>query len=124
MIGRPTKRKLSYNDMARKLEHTVLSANEMLDRCVSIITMERLHAEIHKEVNRQAAAGEITKHELMQWRLKWNAYEQERNVEPEQLAHELGLAHLQQSYVDIFNETSQQVGDLMTAFYLMLEQTK
>jgi len=124
MIRRPTKRKLSHNDMARKLEHTVLSANEMLDRCVSIITIERLHAEIHKEVNRQAASGEITKHELMQWRLKWNAYEQDRNIEPAQLAHELSLEHLQKNYVDIFNKTSQQVGDLMTAFYITLEQSK
>lgn len=117
-IGRA---KVSKRDLERKAKATLLMVNQVMDKLVDQLAMERLHAEIHKEVNRQAAMGEITRHELFQWRLKWDGYHHDTVSDPEKMADDLGLASLKDAYRDIYNFTSREVGDMMTALYLALE---
>lgn len=114
-------KKPSKNDLERRVKSTITTTNKVMDDMVHLLTLERIHAEIHKEVNRQVAMGEITKHELMQWRLKWNSYEADYATPPEELAAALGLPSLQETYVQIYTETSKQIADIMTAYYLEME---
>jgi hypothetical protein len=122
MIGRKsTPRKLSYKDLERKAKGYLKATNDVMDRMVDKLAMERLHAEIHIEVNRMVAEGEMTKHQLFQWRLKWEDVRKNQNVPADQLAEYLGLTNLRSNYLGIYHATSQEVGDELTAFYLGLE---
>ena len=122
MIGRkPTPKKTSYKDLERKAKGNLKATNDVMDRMVDKLAMERLHAEIHIEVNRMVAEGEMTKHQLFQWRLKWEDVRKNQNVPADQLAEYLGLTNLRSNYLGIYHATSQEVGDELTAFYLGLE---
>ena len=122
MIGRkPTPRKLSYKDLERKAKGYLKATNDVMDRMVDKLTMERLHAEIHIEVNRMVANGEMSKHELFQWRLRWDSQERENNVPANELAEYLGLPNLRNNYLAIYEFTSKEVANELTAFYLSLE---
>ncbi len=122
MISRkPTPKKPSYKDLERKAKGYLKATNDVMDRMVDKLTMERLHAEIHMEVNRLVAEGEMSKHELFQWRLKWEDVRKNQNIPPEKLAEYLGLPNLRSNYLGIYHATSQEVGDELTAFYLGLE---
>lgn len=122
MIGRkPAPKKLSYKDLERKAKGYLNATNAVMDRMVDKLAMERLHAEIHIEVNRMVAAGEMSKHELFQWRLKWEDVRKNQNIPADQLAEYLGLTNLRSNYLGIYHATSQEVGDELTAFYLGLE---
>ena len=121
MIGiKPTPKKLSYKDLERKAKGYLKATNEVMDRMVDKLAMERLHAEIHMEVNRLVAEGEMSKHELFQWRLKWEDVRKNQNIPPEKLAEYLQLPNLRSNYLGIYHATSQEVGDELTAFYLGL----
>lgn len=122
MIARkPAPKKLSYKDLERKAKGYLAATNEVMDRMVDKLAMERLHAEIHMEVNRLVAEGEMSKHELFQWRLKWEDVRKNQNIPPEKLAEYLQLPNLRSNYLGIYHATSQEVGDELTAFYLGLE---
>ena len=122
MISRkPTPRKPSYKDLERKAKGYLNATNEVMDRMVDKLAMERLHADIHKEVNRMVSAGEMTKHELFQWRLRWDSQERENNVPTNELAEYLGLPNLRNNYLAIYEFTSKEVANDLTAFYLSLE---
>ena len=122
MISRkPTPRKPSYKDLERKAKGYLNATNAVMDRMVDKLTMERLHADIHKEVNRMVSAGEMTKHELFQWRLRWDSQERENNVPANELAEYLGLPNLRNNYLAIYEFTSKEVANELTAFYLSLE---
>jgi hypothetical protein len=122
MISRkPTPRKPSYKDLERKAKGYLKATNDVMDRMVDKLAMERLHAEIHMEVNRLVAEGEMSKHELFQWRLKWEDVRKNQNIPPEKLAEYLQLPNLRSNYLGIYHATSQEVGDELTAFYLGLE---
>ena len=122
MIGRkPTPRKLSYKDLERKAKGYLKATNDVMDRMVDKLAMERLHAEIHMEVNRLVAEGEMSKHELFQWRLKWEDVRKNQNIPPEKLAEYLQLPNLRSNYLGIYHATSQEVANELTAFYLSLE---
>jgi hypothetical protein len=121
MAFKPTPKKLSYKDLERKAKSYLNATNAVMDRMVDKLAMERLHAEIHMEVNRLVAEGEMSKHELFQWRLKWEDVRKNQNVPPEKLAEYLQLPNLRSNYLGIYHATSQEVGDELTAFYLGLE---
>lgn len=121
MIGRKaTPKKLSYKDLERKSRGYLKATNDVMDRMVDKLAMERLHAEIHIEVNRMVANGEMSKHQLFQWRLKWEDARKNQNIPADQLAEYLGLTNLRSNYLGIYHATSQEVGDELTAFYLGL----
>lgn len=122
MIGRKaTPKKLSYKDLERKAKGYLNATNAVMDRMVDKLAMERLHAEIHIEVNRMVANGEMSKHQLFQWRLKWEDARKNQNIPADQLAEYLGLTNLRSNYLGIYHATSQEVCDELTAFYLGLE---
>lgn len=114
-------KKPSYRDLERKAKVYLNATNAVMDRMVDKLSMERLHADIHKEVNRMVSAGEMTKHELFQWRLRWDSQERENNVPANELADYLGLPNLRNNYLAIYEFTSKEVANELTAFYLSLE---
>ena len=114
-------KKPSYRDLERKAKVYLNATNAVMDRMVDKLSMERLHADIHKEVNRMVSAGEMTKHELFQWRLRWDSQERENNVPANELAEYLGLPNLRNNYLAIYEFTSKEVANELTAFYLSLE---
>jgi hypothetical protein len=80
-----------------------------------------LAVEILESVNKQAAEGLITKFELQQWRLKWNAYKGDTETPTEVMFDDLGIPNIAEVYQDVYSVQEKLVSDVLLGYFLALE---
>jgi hypothetical protein len=80
-----------------------------------------------ESVNEQAANGQITKHELFQWRLDWNALKKDDTTEPtleqtQEAFERIGVNNVSIVYQDIYEAQEKAVSELLLGYVLALEK--
>jgi hypothetical protein len=128
--------KLSYRDLEREIKR--LNNKMALIKAASIKTAENLTDKMAKKelavlmlesVNEQAATGLITKHELFQWRLDWNALKKDDTTEPtleqtQEAFARIGVNDVASTYQDIYEAQEKIVSELLLGYVLALENIK
>lgn len=86
-----------------------------------MMAKKELAVEILESVNKQAAEGLITKFELQQWRLKWNAYKGDTETPTEVMFDDLGIPDVQEVYQEVYSVQEKLVSDVLLGYFLALE---
>ena len=126
--------KPSYRDL--EWENKRLTEKMRLIQAASIKACEQLTGDMAKKelavlmlesVNEQAANSHITKNELFQWRLRWNALKgdntQDPTLEQTQAAFaEIGVNNVAKTYQDIYEVQEKIVSEILLGYVLALEK--
>jgi len=126
--------KPSYRDLER--ENKRLNEKMRLIQAASIKVSENLTGMMAKKelavlmlesVNEQAANGQITKHQLFQWRLDWNALKKDDTTEPtleqtQEAFARIGVNDVASVYQDIYEAQEKIVSELLLGYVLALEK--
>lgn len=119
-------KKKRYNDLIRankKLTKAIkdLQTASFLHDVTAMMAKKELAVEILESVNKQAAEGLITKFELQQWRLKWNAYKGDTETPTEVMFDDLGIPDVQEVYQEVYSVQEKLVSDVLLGYFLALE---
>jgi hypothetical protein len=126
--------KISYRDLER--ENKRLNDKMRLIQAASIKAAEHLTGMMAKRelavlmlesVNEQAANSHITKNELFQWRLRWNALKGDETQEPtleqtQEAFAEIGVNDVAATYQDIYDAQEKIVSEVLLGYVLALEK--
>ncbi len=126
--------KQSYRDLEREIKRLtekmrlIQSASiKAAEELTGIMAKKELAVLMLESVNEQAANSHITKNELFQWRLRWNALKgddtQEPTLEQTQKAFaEIGVNNVAATYQDIYEAQEKAVSEILLAYVLALEK--
>jgi hypothetical protein len=122
------RKKQSYNDLVRANQKLTKAINDLqtasltaLHDVTAMMAKKELAVEILESVNKQAAEGLITKFELQQWRLKWNAYKGDTETPTEVMFDDLGVPDIAEVYQDVYSVQEKLVSDVLLGYFLALE---
>jgi hypothetical protein len=123
-----TRKKQSYNDIVRANAKLTKAINDLqtasltaLHDVTAMMAKKELAVEILESVNKQSAEGLITKFELQQWRLKWNAYKGDIETPTEVMFDDLGIPNINEVYQDVYTVQEKLVSDVLLGYFLALE---
>lgn len=125
----PPKRK-SLKDLERdnkklrdgltKIKH---ASTLVIQEATEIMAKKELAVAILESVNEQAATGKITKHQLFQWRLKWNALVNgETDESTDDAFLKIGVEAVGDIYQEIYTAQEKIVSELLLGYFLALEE--
>ncbi len=128
--------KPSYRDLEREIKR--LNNKMKLIQSASIKVSENLTGMMAKKelavlmlesVNEKAAFGQITKHELFQWRLDWNTLKKDDTTEPtleqtQEAFARIGVNDVASTYQEIYEAQEKIVSELLLGYVLALENIK
>jgi hypothetical protein len=124
-----TRKKQSYNDLVRANAKLTKAIKDLqtasltaLHDVTAMMAKKELAVEILESVNKQAAEGLITKFELQQWRLKWNAYKGDTGTPTEVMFDDLGIPNINAVYQDVYSVQERLVSDVLLGYFLALEE--
>jgi hypothetical protein len=124
-----TRKKQSYNDLVRANQKLTKAIKDLqtasltaLHDVTAAMAKKELAVEILESVNKQAAEGTITKFELQQWRLKWNAYKGDTETTTEVMFDDLGIPNINEIYQYVYSVQEKLVSDVLLGYFLALEE--
>lgn len=124
----PTKRK-SLKDLERenkalriKLDQIKHASTLVIQQATDMMAKKELAVQILESVNQQASDGLLTKNELFQWRLKWNALKKDTDTDTETAFMKIGVESVGNIYQDIYDAQEKLVSEILLGYFLALDE--
>ena len=124
----PTKRK-SLKDLERenkslriKLDQIKHASTLVIQQATEMMAKKELAVQILESVNQQASDGLLTRNELFQWRLKWNALKKETDTDTETAFMKIGVESVGNIYQDIYDAQEKLVSEILLGYFLALDE--
>lgn len=124
----PTKRK-SLKDLERenkslriKLDQIKHASTLVIQQATEMMAKKELAVQILESVNQQASDGLLTKNELFQWRLKWNALKKDTDTDTETAFMKIGVESVGNIYQDIYDAQEKLVSEILLGYFLALDE--
>lgn len=124
----PPKRK-SLKDLERenkslriKLDQIKHASTLVIQQATDMMAKKELAVQILESVNQQASDGLLTRNELFQWRLKWNALKKETDTDTETAFIKIGVESVGDIYQDIYTAQEKLVSEILLGYFLALDE--